>query len=718
MMSVEEYANDVGKSINQILKLCSSLDIKATDKDDFLDDEAIILLDNEISSLNDAEENNEEFNEEEFNDSYEEELEEVFETYEEEKPLHKQKQENVVNKPNNSKKENKQKEKNKEFRQKRKEMYKHKEKLQSALVKDEENVVLYKDGMTVSELANILGISVTEIIKKLMGLGMMMTINASIDFDTAEIIANEFNKILKKDTTRDETNFEELEIIDNEEDLIERPPVVTIMGHVDHGKTTLLDTIRKSKVAEGEAGGITQAIGAYQINYNGKLITFIDTPGHAAFTEMRARGASITDIVIIIVAADDGVMPQTKEAIDHAKAANVPIIVAVNKIDKPNSNPERVLTEMSNYGIVPDSWGGDTMFVNISAKTGEGIDDLLERLLLISELQELKANPSRYALGTVIESKLDKNSGVVATVLIQNGTLRLGDSIVVGTNYGKIRTLKNDKGENLVEAYPSMPVTITGISNPPQAGDKFMVFESEKKAKSIAETRQLNEKMKNNTNKSSISLNDLFSKIEEGTKEINIVLKTDVKGSEEAVKNSLLKLDVEGIKINVIRSGIGAITESDIVLAQASNAIIIGFNIRPNNKIMELAKEKGIDIRLYNIIYKVVEEMEAAMKGKLEPVYEEKVIGEAEVRKLFKFSKVGTIAGSYVTNGVIKRDSKARVIRDGIVIYDGNINSIAREKDQVKEVKQGIECGITIENFNDIKEQDIIEAYEMIEVKR
>ena len=504
-----------------------------------------------------------------------------------------------------------------------------------------------------------------------------MNLNATIDFETAEILALEFGKTLKKDTTRDEANFEELEIIDEEKDLRERPPVITIMGHVDHGKTTLLDTIRKTNVVAGEAGGITQHIGAYQIIYKDKPITFIDTPGHAAFTEMRARGASITDIVIIIVAADDGVMPQTREAIDHAKAAGVPIVVAVNKIDKPNANPERVLTEMSQNGVTPDTWGGDTLFVNISAKTG-----------------------------------------VVSTILIQNGTLRLGDAIVVGNNAGKVRTLKNDKGENLVEATPSMPVSITGISDSPSAGDKFMAFESEKKAKAIAEERKLAAKKKNANNGGSVSLDDLFNRIEAGEKEINVVLKADVKGSEEAVKNSLLKLDVEGIRVNVIRSSIGAITESDVVLAAASKAIIIGFNIRPNNKIVEYAKEKGVDIRLYNIIYKVVEEMEAAMKGKLEPIFEEKVLGQAEVRKLFKFSKVGTIAGSYITSGIIRRDAKARVIRDGVVIYDGNINSIAREKDQVKEVKQGIECGITIENYNDIKEGDIIEAYEVVEVAR
>jgi len=600
----------------------------------------------------------------------------------------------------------------------KKEMYKHKEKLQSNINTQDDTIVLYTEGMNVSEFANVLDKNVAEVIKKLMSLGKIMNLNATIDFETAEIVALDFGKTLKRDTTRDESNFEELEIIDDEKDLIERPAVITIMGHVDHGKTTLLDTIRKTNVVSGEAGGITQHIGAYQIVYNGKPITFIDTPGHAAFTEMRARGASVTDIVIIIVAADDGVMPQTREAIDHAKAAGVPIVVAVNKMDKPNANPERVLTEMSQNGVTPDTWGGDTLFVNISAKTGEGIPELLDNLLLISEMQELKANPNRYASGTVIESKIDRFEGVVSTVLIQNGTLRLGDAVVVGNYAGKIRTLKNDKGENLVEASPSMPVSITGISESPSAGDKFMAFESEKKAKAISEQRILLAKKKNMTSNTSVSLDDLFNRIEAGEKEINVILKADVKGSEEAVKNALLKLDVEGIKVNVIRSSIGAISESDIVLASASNALIIGFNIRPTNKMVEYAKEKGVDIRLYNIIYKVVEEMEAAMKGKLDPEYEEKVLGQAEVRKLFKFSKIGTIAGCYITDGIVRRDSKARVIRDGVVIYDGNINSIAREKDQVKEVKQGLECGITVENFNDIKENDVIEAYEIVEIKR
>ena len=706
MMNVSEYASDVGKTVSEILKLCQRLNIEVSNDEDMLSDDDIIMLDNEIANSNEELEETEEIEEiiDDFADSYEEELEEIT------SPVHTQRKEKKVpNKKENNKND---------FKEKRKEMYKHKEKLQENTASNDEDIIAYKDNMTVAELASNLNVPAASLIKKLMGLGMMININASLDFDTAEILVADYNKTLKKESTLDETNFEELEIVDREEDLQERPPVVTIMGHVDHGKTTLLDTIRKTNVASGEAGGITQAIGAYQIEYNGKKITFIDTPGHAAFTEMRARGASITDIVIIIVAADDGVMPQTKEAIDHAKAAGVPIIVAVNKIDKPTANVERVLTEMSANGLQPEAWGGDIMFVNLSAVTGEGIDDLLERILLLSEVSELKANPNRYAMGTVIESKLDKSSGVVTNLLIQNGTLRLGDPIVVGTISGRVRTLKNDKGENLVEALPSMPVSITGLPESPAAGDKFMAFESEKKAKKVAEQRQEIEKEKRNKPKTAISLTDLFNRAEQGEKEINIILKADVKGSEEAVKNSLLKLDVEGIKINVIRSGIGAISESDISLAAASNAIIIGFNIRPDHKITEVAKDKGIDIRLYDIIYKVVEEMEAALRGKLEPEYEEIVLGEAEVRKIFKFSKVGTIAGSYVTSGVIKRNSKARVIRDGVVVIDSTIASLAREKDQAKEVKQGLECGITIENFNDIKEKDIIEAYELKEIVR
>ena len=505
-------------------------------------------------------------------------------------------------------------------------------------------------------------------------------------------------------------------IIDNENDLVKRPPIVTIMGHVDHGKTTLLDYIRKTHVVDKEFGGITQHIGAYQTMYNDELITFIDTPGHAAFTEMRARGASVTDIVIIIVAADDGVMPQTKEAIDHAKAANVPIIVAVNKIDKKDANIDRVLTEMNEAGITPEIWGGDIPFINISAHTGEGIDLLLETILTVAEMQNLRANPNRYAVGAVIESRVDKNIGGVASFLIQNGTLRIGDPIVVGTSYAKVRTMKNDSGKSIVEAGPSTPVEITGLTKNPSAGDKFMAFETEAEAKSIAEKRETLAKINAGKQKGK-SLDDLFASINAGDKEINVLLKADVRGSEEAVKSSLEKITAGGIKINVIRSGIGAISESDVILASASDAIIIGFNVVASSSAKDLAKDKNIEIRLYTIIYKLVEDMEDAINGLLDPVYEEKVIGAAEIRKIFKFSKIGNIAGSYITDGLVKNSALARVIRDGIIIAsDDKVSSLQREKDSVKEVKKGYECGITLEKFNDFKEGDIIEVYEMIEV--
>ena len=545
----------------------------------------------------------------------------------------------------------------------------------------------------------------------------MVALNQEISFENAEIIALDYHKTLKKEETQDIANFEEFEVTDNESDLVKRPAVVTIMGHVDHGKTTLLDYIRHSKVVDTEFGGITQHIGAYQIEHNGEKITFIDTPGHAAFTEMRARGASVTDIVIIIVAADDGVMPQTKEAIDHAKSANVPIIVAINKIDKPNINIERVMQEMSENGVTPEEWGGDIPFVKISAQTGEGIDLLLETIQTISEVNEYKANPNRYAIGTVIESKMDKNIGGIASLLIQNGTLRLGDPIVVGTFFGRVRTMKNDLGISIVEAGPSTPVEITGLQDNPSAGDKFMAFETESEAKHVAAKRRDAAKL-NKNKKEVVSLDDLFSKIKSGQKEINVVLKADVRGSEEAVKNALEKIDIEGVKVHVIRSGIGTVTESDVVLANASNAIIIGFNVVPSSITKEVAKQYNVDIRLYTIIYKVIEEMELAMKGLLDPEFEEKVLGNAEIRKIFTFSKIGKIAGCYVTEGIVKNGANARVIRDGTIIYDGKIASVQREKDVVKEVKKGFECGITLENYSDIKEGDIIENYEMVETKR
>jgi translation initiation factor IF-2 len=711
MMSVLEYALDTNRTAEEILAECRKLNIDVKRKEDILDDEAITLLDANLTANNNSSDNDELT--EDVEPDYEENLDSIVG--------------GILTKSNikTSVESTKQKSKKKpedsglekdNFNQKRKAMYKNKETLMSNC-KEEDNIVLYKDNMSVSEFAVNLGIKGTELIKTLMALGIMSSLNQAISFEHAEIIALEYNKQLKREETRDEANFEEFEINDRSEDLIERPPVVTIMGHVDHGKTTLLDTIRKANVVDSEAGGITQHIGAYQVLHNDKKITFIDTPGHAAFTEMRARGASITDIVIIIVSADDGIMPQTKEAIDHARAAKVPIIIAINKIDKPGVNIERVLTGLNEYGIVPEEWGGDTLVNRISAKSGEGIDALLENIVLISEMAELKANPNRYALGTVIESRLDKNIGAITTLLIQNGTLRLGDPVVIGTLFGKVRTLKNDLGMDIVEATPSMPVEITGLSEVPSAGSKFMAFETDKKARLILAERIEKSRQKSTEDILPVTLEDLFSKIESGIKEINVILKADVHGSAEAVRSSLEKIEVAGARVNVIRSGVGTVTESDVVLANASNAIIIGFNVRPASKTIEMAKQYSVDIRLYNIIYKVVEEIQAAMKGMLDPQFEEKIIGEAEVRKIFKFSKIGIIAGSHVTSGLMKRDSNIRIIRDGIVVYTGKINSIQREKDTVKEIKSGFECGITVDNFNDIKEKDIIEAYEIIEIK-
>ena len=704
MMSVKEYANDVNLSVAEILKKCNEMQIEVKSGDDELSEDDIIILDNAISLISTDEEAS--YEEE---DAIDEIVDEIMEQSDIKSNFHdEEKKEKFKQKPVNNKEAS-------EYNTLKKEMYKHKEKLQGNSA--QENIVLYKEGMTVSDLANELGVSATELVKKLIGLGLMLSVNQAVDYDAAELICEEYKKVLKKEETQDVTNFDSYEIVDDEKDLVKRPPIVTIMGHVDHGKTTLLDYIRNSHVVDGEFGGITQHIGAYQIEYNGEKVTFIDTPGHAAFTEMRARGASVTDIVIIIVAADDGVMPQTKEAVDHALSANVPIVVAVNKIDKPDANIERIYTEMAGINITPESWGGNVPFINISAKTGEGVDKLLETILAISEVSELKANPNRYAVGSVIESKIDKKVGGIASLLIMNGTLRIGDPIVVGTGYGKVRTMKSDSGKSIVEAGPATPVEITGLSETPSAGDKFMAFETETEAKNVAEKRTIAAR-ENKFKKQTLTLDDLFARIDAGQKEINVVLKADVRGSEEAVKNSLEKIDVEGVKVKVIRSGIGAITESDVVLANASDAIIIGFNVVPSNTAKEVAKEYSVDIRLYTIIYKAIEEMELAMKGMLDPEYEEKVIGTAEIRKIFKFSKIGNIAGCYVTDGLAKNNASARIIRDGAVIYDGKIASIQREKDTVKEVKKGFECGITLENFSDIKEGDIIEMFELVEVKR
>ena len=702
-MTVEEYSLDTNRSIEEILKKCKELGINASNKDDFLEDDDIIYLDNELVN------NEENLLSEELESKYD--FEDRAESLLEDSLLNKE----VTSKKIKLKKKDSSKD-NENFKKEKKSIYKNKTKLQGN-TNETNNVVLYKDKMTVKDLALALNVSDTDLIKKMFNMGLMININSSISFEDAEVICMEYKKELKKESSVDISNFEEYEIIDKESDLVPRAPVVTIMGHVDHGKTSLLDYIRNAHVASGEAGGITQAIGAYQVEINGNKITFIDTPGHAAFTEMRARGAKITDIVVIIVAADDGVMPQTKEAIDHAKSANVPIIVAINKIDKTTANVDKIMSEMSEYGLTPEEWGGDTIFVKLSAHTGENVDLLLESILALAEMEDLKANPKRYASGTVIESKLDKNKGVTASLLINNGTLRLGDPVVVGSSFGKVRTLKDSNGNDLISALPSTPVEITGLNVVPVAGDKFMAFETEKEARSIAEKRANAEKEKKYSKKA-VSLEDLFERIESGHKEINVVLKTDVKGSEEAVKNALEKINVEGVKVTVIRSGVGTITESDVVLASASNAIIIGFNVVPSAKTKEAAKNYEVDIRLYNIIYKLVEEIESAMKGMLDPTYEEVTTGEAEIRQIFKFSKVGNIAGVHVTSGVIKNNSECKLIRDGVIITTSKIGSIQREKDQVKEVKSGYDCGITIENYSDIKVGDTIIAFEMKEIKK
>ena len=698
-MNIKDYAKDVNLSVAEVLRKCSELGIKA-DGNSILSDDDIIMIDNTINLISTDKETT--YEEE---DQIDDVVEKVLQS------------ENIVKKDmvaNSKQKLKKKDSSNADFKNLKKQMYKSKSKLMSNVKED--NIVLYEEGMSVKAFADALGVSLNDIIKKLMSLGLMLSMNEVIDFENAEIVALDYNKTLKKKESQDIADFDHYEVIDDEKDLKERPAIVTIMGHVDHGKTTLLDYIRSTRVAEGEAGGITQAIGAYQTEKDGHKITFIDTPGHAAFTQMRARGASVTDIVVIIVAADDGVMPQTKEAIDHAKSAGVPIIVAVNKIDKPNINIERVYTEMSENGITPESWGGEYPFINLSAKTGEGVDTLLETILAIAEVKELKANPNRYALGAVIEEKLDKNVGGLSSFLILNGTLRLGDPVVVGTTYGKVRTMKNDKGESIVEAGPSTPVEITGLNDTPKAGDKFMAFETIEEAKEVAEKRKNIEKEKSNVKKT-LSLDELFESVNAGQKEVAVVLKADVRGSEEAVKSALENIKVKDVRVKVIRSGIGPISESDIVLASASKAIVIGFNVVSSSDAKAMAKEYGIEIRCYTIIYKLVEDVEAALNGMLDPEYEEKIIGSAVVRQIFKFSKVGNIAGVYVTDGIVKNNANVRVIRDGKILIDTKISSIQRGKDQAKEVKKGFECGITLEKYDDFKEGDTFEVYVMEQVK-
>ncbi|HEY8364918.1 MAG TPA: translation initiation factor IF-2 [Haloplasmataceae bacterium] len=579
---------------------------------------------------------------------------------------------------------------------------------------EEKNVIYFNNNITVGKIAEQLHKSVAEIIKSLMSLGVMATVNQVLDRDTVELLANEAGFELKDEVVTDATEFEKIVFEDKEEDLVSRPPVVTIMGHVDHGKTTLLDAIRHSRVVATEAGGITQHIGAYQVEHNGKLITFIDTPGHAAFTQMRARGAQVTDITILVVAADDGVMPQTKEAIEHARAAKCPIIVAINKSDKPTANPDRVMQQLSELGLLPEAWGGDTIYCQISALKKQGIEELLEMVTLVAEMAELKANPKRLASGTVIEAKLDKGRGPVATLLVQNGTLRNGDSLVAGNTYGKIRAMNDDLNRPINEALPSTPVEVVGLNEVPKAGDNFMVFHDEKEARKISEARANKAREAEFKTSKPVTLDEIFAQIQEGElKELNLIIKADVQGSLEALSASLLKINVEGVKISIVRQGVGAITETDVSLAKASGAIIIGFNVRPTGKSRELAKEENVEIRLYNVIYNVIEEIEKAMKGLLDPVYEEKVIGNAEVREIFKVSKIGTIAGCMVTQGQIKRNCGVRLIRNGVVIYEGKLSSLKRFKDDVKEVNQGYECGLTIENYNDIKVEDVIECFIM-----
>jgi translation initiation factor IF-2 len=575
------------------------------------------------------------------------------------------------------------------------------------------------DRITVKELSETIGIQVAEIIKHLMKLGVLATINQELDYDTAALVASEFGIELEKKPT---VSFEEMLVQEDVEDdpasLQERPPVVTVMGHVDHGKTSLLDAIRNSRVTEQEAGGITQHIGAYMVEVNGKYITFIDTPGHEAFTSMRARGAKVTDIAVLVVAADDGVMPQTIEAINHAREANVPIIVAINKIDLPTANPERVKRELAEQGLLVEEWGGDTIAVPVSALKKQGIDNLLEMILLVAEMQELKANPNRLAKGTIIEAKLDKGRGPVATVLVQNGTLRVGDAIVAGTAYGRVRAMMDHNGRRLESAGPSVPVEVLGFSEVPEAGDILYAVEDDKLARQVAEERK--EKMKEASARSALkaSLDDLFNQIEQGElKELKLIIKADVQGTAEAVKQALERLSTDKVRIRTIHSGVGAITESDVMLASASNAIIIGFNVRPPSSVMELAEKEKIDIRLYRVIYDAIEDVKAAIKGMLEPTYREVVLGHAEVRTTFRISGVGTVAGCYVTDGKIARSAQVRIIRDGIVVHEGQIASLKRFKDDVREVAAGYECGVGISNFNDIKEGDIIEAFTQEEVQ-
>lgn len=715
---IYEYAKELNLKSKEIIDELKSMNVEVSNHMQALEEEQIKALDKKFkaSQAKDTNKQNTQNNHQKSNNKQNSNDKEKQQSKNNSKPTKKKeqnnkgKQQNKNNKTNKNQKNNKNKKNNKN----------NKPQNEVAETKEMPSKITYQEGITVGELAEKLNVESAGIIKKLFLLGIMANINQSLDEETLELIADDYGVEIEKEVVVDE---EDLSIYFDDEtddsDAIERPAVVTIMGHVDHGKTTLLDSIRNTKVTEGEAGGITQHIGAYQIENSGKKITFLDTPGHAAFTTMRARGAQVTDITILVVAADDGVMPQTIEAINHAKEAEVPTIVAVNKIDKPTANPDRVMQELTEYGLIPEDWGGDTIFVPLSALSGDGIDDLLEMIGLVAEVQELKANPNKQAVGTVIEAELDKSRGPAASLLVQNGTLNVGDAIVVGNTYGRIRAMVNDLGKRIKSAGPSTPVEITGINDVPLAGDRFVVFGDEKQARRIGEARHEASVIQQRQESKNVSLDNLFEQMKQGEmKDLNVIIKGDVQGSVEALAASLMKIDVEGVNVRIIHTAVGAINESDVTLANASNGIIIGFNVRPDAGAKRAAEAENVDMRLHRVIYNVIEEIESAMKGILDPEFEEQVIGQAEVRQTFKVSKVGTIAGSYVTEGKITRNAGVRVIRDGIVLFEGELDTLKRFKDDAKEVAQGYECGITIEKYNDLKEGDIIEAFEMVEIQR
>ncbi|MCG1926180.1 translation initiation factor IF-2 [Staphylococcus epidermidis] len=715
---IYEYAKELNLKSKEIIDELKSMNVEVSNHMQALEEEQIKALDKKFkaSQAKDTNKQNTQNNHQKSNNKQNSNDKEKQQSKNNSKPTKKKeqnnkgKQQNKNNKTNKNQKNNKNKKNNKN----------NKSQNEVEETKEMPSKITYQEGITVGELAEKLNVESAGIIKKLFLLGIMANINQSLDEETLELIADDYGVEIEKEVVVDE---EDLSIYFDDEtddsDAIERPAVVTIMGHVDHGKTTLLDSIRNTKVTEGEAGGITQHIGAYQIENSGKKITFLDTPGHAAFTTMRARGAQVTDITILVVAADDGVMPQTIEAINHAKEAEVPTIVAVNKIDKPTANPDRVMQELTEYGLIPEDWGGDTIFVPLSALSGDGIDDLLEMIGLVAEVQELKANPNKQAVGTVIEAELDKSRGPAASLLVQNGTLNVGDAIVVGNTYGRIRAMVNDLGKRIKSAGPSTPVEITGINDVPLAGDRFVVFGDEKQARRIGEARHEASVIQQRQESKNVSLDNLFEQMKQGEmKDLNVIIKGDVQGSVEALAASLMKIDVEGVNVRIIHTAVGAINESDVTLANASNGIIIGFNVRPDAGAKRAAEAENVDMRLHRVIYNVIEEIESAMKGLLDPEFEEQVIGQAEVRQTFKVSKVGTIAGSYVTEGKITRNAGVRVIRDGIVLFEGELDTLKRFKDDAKEVAQGYECGITIEKYNDLKEGDIIEAFEMVEIQR